>query len=58
VSDTSIFDANVYEQQMITEDLRQQAANLQIRYWTLRMEKEGLSAAAQPAQPIEPEERK
>lgn len=41
MSDTSHYDAVIFEQKLITEDLRQQAARKEIEYWMLRMEKEG-----------------
>jgi hypothetical protein len=49
MSDTSFYDSRVYQERMQTEALRQDAANLEIEYWNLRMQKERLKPA--PAEP-------
>ena len=38
MSDTSIYDARIYQEQMATEYLRQQAAEEELNYWKRKRE--------------------
>ena len=51
MSDTSFYDARIYEERLCTEFARQKAADLEIEYWTLRMQKEGLKPLVNPTEP-------
>jgi hypothetical protein len=37
VSDTSFYDARIHQEQMQTEQLRQEAAQLEAEYWRLKL---------------------
>ena len=49
MDDTSAFEARFYQERMATEYARQEAANLEIEYWKLRMKKEGLASSPVPS---------
>lgn len=53
MSDTSYYEQGIYQQKLITENLRQDAAQLEAEYWRLKIEQLKSEMQSKPVTPTE-----